>query len=94
MNKKAETTGKRPSPIVFNGVEYDSIDEMPTYARNLYEQSIRTAAPETQAADTGHRREPDGRPLEPESAFSAKTAIAAVVLVVLALVLYYLWETG
>ncbi len=77
-----------PSRIVFNGIEYDSLDDMPTYARNLYEQAMKTAESEPSENGAGARGR-SSNPTQPESAFSARSMVAVTVLVALALLLYY-----
>lgn len=78
-------TGK----IVFNSVEYESIDDMPTYLRNLYEQSLSAAIGGREQLPPGHA--PATRPTAPEHAFSARSALIALVLAGIAYGLYVLF---
>jgi hypothetical protein len=77
------------SKIVFNGIEYASVDDMPTYARNLYEQAIEEARAATQDASSEQRR-PGPKTIAAEPSFSAKSVAAVIALIALALLLYYL----
>jgi hypothetical protein len=98
FEKKAGSAGsntpgipaKMPSPIVFNGIEYPGIDEMPTYARNLYEQAMAAAEADAQGSAADHDPRRGSQPVRAEPSFSAKSAVAAFVLIALALLLYYL----
>ena len=82
-------TQSESSKIVFNGVEYASVDDMPTYARNLYEQSVEAAREATQDASI-EQRHPGPKPIAAEPSFSARSAAALFVFIALALLLYYL----
>jgi hypothetical protein len=85
-------TQSESSKIVFNGVEYDSIDDMPTYARNLYEQSVEASRAATQDAPIEQRR-PGPKPIAAEPSFSPKSAVALFALIAFALLLYYLFSS-
>jgi len=92
MDNPALSSGgihRESSKIVFNGVEYACVDDMPTYARNLYEQAVEAARSATHDASSEQRR-PVPKTIEAEPSFSAKSITAVVALVALALLLYYL----
>ena len=63
--------------IVFNGIEYESSDEMPSYVRNLYEQAMNAAHQVTDKTEREHRpvatglnRQPPNRPFQSARSFS------------------------
>ena len=85
-------TQSGPSKIVFNGVEYASVDDMPTYARNLYERAVEAAQAATQDA-SGEQRRPGPKTIEAEPSFSARSIVAVIALIALALFLYYLFSS-
>lgn len=65
--------------IVVHGVEYESVDEMPTFARNLYEQALNAGRSEF-AAEQRADRATGSRPTAPEPSFSAWSVLVAILI--------------
>jgi hypothetical protein len=90
------TTGKNAArgpltgKIVFNNVEYESIDDMPTYLRNIYEQTRSAVSENREQFPPGHAPAPS-RPTAPEHAFSARSVFIAVLITAMAYAIYVLF---